>query len=94
MALTFIGWSSWEVKLAMLDLLAMMPPNVRRQRTAIGSLQNQHQQQQVPAEGSTGGLTGGSCRDTSCLTVYLPPHMVQSRHTEPVFYSMVTETYQ
>lgn len=76
MALTFIGWSSWEVKLAMLDLLALMPLNVWRRRTAIGSLQQQHQQQQVPAEGSTGdqGIIG----HTSYITVYLPPHMMHS----------------
>ena len=41
MALTFIGWSSWEVKLAMLDLLGMPPTAAWLQRTTASSAQQQ-----------------------------------------------------
>ena len=34
MALTFIGWSSWEVKLALFEQLAMPPQAPRQPRTA------------------------------------------------------------
>jgi hypothetical protein len=34
MALTFIGWSSWEVKLALFEQLATPPPSASQPRTA------------------------------------------------------------
>ena len=47
MALTFIGWSSWEVKLALFEELSLPAPMAWLPKTGIAAAQQQQQQQQV-----------------------------------------------
>ena len=47
MALTFIGWSSWEVKLALFEELSLPAPMAWLPKTGIAAARQQHQQQQV-----------------------------------------------
>ena len=46
MALTFIGWSSWEVKLALFEELSLPAPMAWMPKTGIAAAQQQQQQQQ------------------------------------------------
>ena len=45
MALTFIGWSSWEAKLALFEELSLPPPMAWMPRSGVGAAQQQQQQQ-------------------------------------------------
>ncbi len=45
MALTFIGWSSWEVKLALFEELSLPAPMAWLPKTGIAAAQQQQQQQ-------------------------------------------------
>jgi len=46
MALTFIGWSSWEAKLALFEELALPAPMAWMPRSGVAAAQQQQQQQQ------------------------------------------------
>ena len=62
MALTFIGWSSWEVKLGMADQLALPPPMAWLPRTGIAAAQQQLQKVRRPC---CAGCLGRMSADSS-----------------------------
>ena len=45
MALTFVGWSSWEVKLALFEELSLPAPMAWLPKSGIAAAQQQQQQQ-------------------------------------------------
>ena len=72
MALTFIGWSSWEVKLALFEELALPAPMAWMPRSGVGAAQQQQQQQQQVA------ILGTLCRQRTAAALHGPTNLINA----------------